>query len=92
MKNVVNSSNGLRTLLQRRTYLSLIECCKIIFGYYHLKFEDFFKLASVKSTRANHSYKLYVNPARVNCYKHSFFNRIIRIWNDLPGDLAEAAG
>ena len=29
------------TLLQRRTYLSLIECYKIIFGYYHLKFEDF---------------------------------------------------
>ena len=61
------------TLLQRRTYLSLIECYKIIFGYYHLKFEDFFKFASVKSTRANHSYKLYVNPARVNCYKHSLF-------------------
>ena len=78
------------TLLQRRTYLSLIECYKIIFGYYHLKFEDFFKFASVKSTRANHSYKRYVNPARVNCYKHSFFIRIIRIWNDLPGDLVEA--
>ena len=32
----------------------------------------------------------FVNPERVNCYKHSFFIRIIRIWNDLPGDLVEA--
>ena len=50
-----------------RTYLSLIECYKIVFGFYHLKFEDFFDFATTRSTRANHQYKLYVKPARLNC-------------------------
>ena len=33
------------TLSDRRTFLSLIECYKIVFGFYHLKFEDFFYFA-----------------------------------------------
>ena len=43
-----------------------------------------------KSTRANHSYKLFIKPARQNCYKHSFFIGIIKLWNDLPKDIVEA--
>ena len=74
------------TLSNRRTYLSLVECYKLVFGYYHLKFEDYFELATAKSTRANHSYKLFIKPARLNYYKHSFFIRIIKLWNDLPKD------
>ena len=77
-------------LSNRRTYLSLVECYKLVFGYYHLKFEDYFELATSKSTRANHSYKLFIKPARLNCYKHSFFIRIIKLWNDLPKDIVEA--
>ena len=38
-------------LSNRRTYLSLVECYKLVFGYYHLKFEDYFELATSKSTR-----------------------------------------
>ena len=60
------------TLSDRRTYLSLIECYKIVFGFYHLKFEDFFDFATTRSTRANHQYKLYVKPARLNCYNILF--------------------
>ena len=41
-------------------------------------------------TRANHQYKLYVKQARLNCYKHSFFVRIVKLWNELPGDIVEA--
>jgi len=54
------------TLSDRRTFLSLVECYKIVFGFYHLKFEDFFDLATTRSTRENHQYKLYVKPARLN--------------------------
>ena len=61
------------TLSDRRIYLSLVEGYKIVIGFYHLKFEDFFDFATTQSTRANHEYKLYVKPARLNCYKHSFF-------------------
>jgi len=53
------------TLSDHRIYLCLFECFKIAFGFYHLKFEDFFDFATIRSTRANHQYKLYVKPARI---------------------------
>ena len=78
------------TLCERRTYLSLVECYKIVFSCYHLKFEDFFEFTTTKSSRAKHPYKLYVKPARLNCYKNSFFIRIVKHWNSLPRDIVEA--
>ena len=78
------------TLCERRTYLSLVECYKIVFSCYHLKFEDVFEFTTTKSTRAKHPYKLYVKPARLNCYKNSFFIRIVKHWNSLPRDIVEA--
>ena len=33
---------------------------------------------------------LYIKPARLNCYKNSFFIRIVKLWNELPGDIVEA--
>ena len=42
-------------------------------------------------TRANHDYKLYLRRAVYNCYKYSFFIRIVRKWNDsLPGYIVHA--
>ena len=26
----------------------------------------------------------------LNCYKNSFFIRIVKLWNELPGDIVEA--
>ena len=34
-------------LSDRRNYLSLIECYKFVFGYYHLNFYDFFEFSKV---------------------------------------------
>ena len=62
----------------------------IVFGFYHLKFEAFFDFATTRSTRSNHQYKLYVKLAKLNCYKHSFFVRIVKLWNELPRDIVEA--
>ena len=78
------------SLSDRGIYLSLIECYKFVFGYYHLNFYDFFEFSKVGSTRGNHPFKLYVKSARLDCYKYSFFIRIVSKWNDLPRDIVEA--
>ena len=80
------------TLSTRRDYLTLIECYKIVFGLGILDFHDFFEFTKVRSTRANHSFKLYVKAARINCYKFSFFVRVVKMWNNLPKDIVEADG
>ena len=62
-----------------------------VFCYNYLNFEKiFFYFTANKSTTANHSYKLYVKSTRLNCYKHSFFTRIAKLWNHLPKDIVEA--
>ncbi len=68
------------TLSDRRIYLSLDECYNIVFVFYHLKFEDFFEFATTKCTRINHSYKLYIKPARLNYYKHSFLLVLLSVF------------
>ena len=78
------------SLSDRRNYLSLIECYKFVFGFYHLNFYDFFEFSKVGSTRANHPFKLYVKSARLDCYKYSFFIRIVSKRNDLPRDIVKA--
>ena len=75
-------------LTDRRLYFSLIECYKLVFGLNSLCFCDFFEFAS-KRTRSNHNYKLQVKSANCNCYKYSFFVKIIREWNDLPANVVE---
>ena len=72
----------------RRLYFSLIECYKLVFALNSLCFSDFFEFAS-KRTRFNHNYKLQVKSANCNCYKYSFFVKIIREWNDLPANVVE---
>ena len=67
-----------------------LTCYKIVFGLSHLDFEEFFQFAKVKSTRANHSYKLYCKLSRINCFKYSFFNNVISYWNNLPSNVVEA--
>ena len=75
-------------LTDRRLYFSLIECYKLVFGLNSLCFPDFFEFAS-KRTRSKHNYKLQVKSANCNCYKYSFFVKIIREWNDLPANVVE---
>ena len=62
------------TLSIRRDYLRLIECYKIVFGLSENRnFSDYFEFSKLSSARSNHRFKLYVKPARVNCFKHFFF-------------------
>ena len=67
---------------------SLIECHKLVFGLNSLCFCDFFECAS-KRTTSNRNYKLQVKSANFNCYKYSFFVKIISEWNELPANVIE---
>ena len=70
------------SLEHRTEYLSLTECYKIVFGLNGLDFNDYFEPCRSKMTRANHQYKIQTKSARVNCFKYSFFVRIIKPWNN----------
>ena len=72
------------SLVKRRDFLSLVECYKIVFNLNGLKFNDYFELCRNTKSRSNHPYKLQTKLAKLNCYKNSFFVRIIKPWNDLP--------
>ena len=66
-----------------------MECYKIVFGLSHLDFQEFFEFAKVHSTRANHSYKLFLKSSKI-IFKYSFFIRVVNDWNSLSKDIVEA--
>ena len=57
------------SLSSRRTYFSLVECYKIVFGLSHLDFEEFFEFAKVKSTRLNHLPSNVVEAGSLDLFK-----------------------
>ena len=87
---VVNNCSTGRNSTDHRSYLSLFECYKFVFRYYHLNFYDFFELSKVGSTRANHPFEYNVKSARLDICKYSFLIRIVSKWNDLPRVIVEA--
>ena len=75
------------TVQHQREYLSVVECHKTVFGLNGLEFDDYFEFCRSKNTRANHPYKIQTKLAKVNSFKYSFFERIVRGWNSLPNHL-----
>ena len=78
---------GWSSLQSRRSYLSLLECYKTIHGLNDLKCDDHFEFNCHSRTRSNHSFKLRQPLARVNCFLHSLFVRVIKQWNALPKEI-----
>ena len=75
------------SLERRRDFLSLVECYKIVFNLNGLNFSDYFELCRSTKTRSNHQYKIQTKLAKINCYKYSFFVKIIKFWKDLPSNV-----
>ena len=75
---------GWSSLQSRRSYLSLLKCYKTIHGLKGFNCNDYFEFNCYGRTKSNHSFKLRQPLARVNCFLHSFFVRIIKLWNALP--------
>ena len=79
------------TLEQRRSFSLLTECYKTINQLNGLDPLEYFTFAhEYRPLRANHRFKLKCKLAKLNCYKYSFFIRIVNDWNKLPREVAES--
>lgn len=58
---------------------------KVIYRLVDLDFDKYFTFSSV-NTRG-HNLKLVLRQSSINCHLYHFFNRIAKIWNDLPSDI-----
>jgi hypothetical protein len=84
---------GLTKLELRRERAGLLEVFKILKGMEGLDRDHFFRDAldgreSGMMTRG-HSLKLYKKRFRLKADKFSFGNRVVGIWNSLPGKIVE---
>ena len=62
----------------------MLECYKTIHGLNGVNCNDYFEVNYSGKTGSNHSFKLRQPLARVNCFLHSFFVRIIKQWKAVP--------
>jgi ribonuclease P/MRP protein subunit RPP40 len=79
----------LTTLEARRKRGDLIECFKIMKGFYNLDKHKFWNPASTTNTRG-HDCKIFKPQARVNSVKSFFTHRVVDEWNSLPQDVVDA--
>ena len=82
------SKIGYLSLVKRRKYFDLIMMFKIINNLNDVNFNDYFILNSKSYTLRSHSYQ--VKPkfnSTCSQWHHSFFSRIIPLWNTLPSHL-----
>ena len=75
------------SLERRREFLSLVECYKVVLNVNGLNFSDHFELCRSTKTRSNYQYKIQTKLAKLNCYKYSFFVKLIKFWMDLPSNV-----
>ena len=61
-------------LVQRRDFLSLVECYKIVFNLNRLNFSEYFELCRNTKSRSNNPYKLQTKLAKLNRYKSELSN------------------
>ena len=79
------------TLEERRTFLSLVECYKTIHRLNGLDPTNYFDFPNTNyNLRRNHSLTLTIPSARIDIFKYSFFTRVVKDWNALPKEVAEA--
>ena len=69
----------------------ILEYSKTINGLNCLNPHKFFSFADkYRPLRSNHRFKFKTKSAKLNRYKHSFFLRIVNLWNNLRKETAEA--
>ena len=77
---------GWSTLERRREHFSLVVCYKTVFEFNWLESRDYFEYCN-NNTRSNNPIKIHMKSTKVNAFKHSFFVRIVKEWNNLPHHL-----
>ena len=78
------------TLAYRRLRGEMIELYKMTSGYYDIDTLDQRLTPSQARDTRGHSKKLLTRGARIDCRKHSFFNRAIEPWNSLSEDIVSS--
>jgi len=78
-------SLGLERLETRRIRSDLLFAYKVLFGFTGLRSTDFFILSESVTTRG-HPYKLSLTRCYTDVRKYFFCNRVVQIWNQLPGN------
>ena len=73
---------SMQTLEERRIHMDLILVYEINHKLVDIPFDKFFEFNT--SRTRGHSYKLSVKSSRVNCHKFHFFNRVVKVWNNVP--------
>ena len=76
----------------RRKYLTVVQICKILFGYCDMDASKFYHIIRPSRTRRNHDFKLRPQAFRADYFKYSFFNRYISEWNSLPSNVINKSG
>ena len=76
---------------KKENFIITSECYKTINGLNCLNPHEFFSFADkYRPLRSDHRFKLKTKSVKLNCYKHSFFLRIVNLWNNLRKETAEA--
>ena len=78
-------SLGWGSLEKRRNVDAVTTMYKVVNNLVHIPLPNSVQL-SYSRTRANHPYKFMHIFANSNAHKHSFFRRVIPLWNSLPSD------
>uniref|UniRef100_A0A6B0UWH2 Putative endonuclease/reverse transcriptase n=1 Tax=Ixodes ricinus TaxID=34613 RepID=A0A6B0UWH2_IXORI len=60
----------------------------LINGNYNLGYQDYFHFNPSRVTRNKHSKSISEIKPRTDCYKYSYFPRVIHVWNAFPNKLS----
>ena len=81
----------LHPLSYRREITDLLYVFKCIKGYYDVAWHNNIEIISNSSLRSGNAGRvLRMKIVRTECFKRSFFNRIVPMWNALPRQLRDA--
>ena len=80
----------LETLEKRRIKLDLVLLYKLIYGFSDLNVSDFISFSSnMLNTRGN-GLKINIEQISSDTRRHFYFNRVAKIWNELPNSAVMA--
>lgn len=85
MTDLLNRAN-LPTLTQRNRVLRLKFLFQLVKGHYSIDISELFSFSTGYATRQRHALTITPFTSRNNCFKYSFFPRVVTEWNQLSND------
>jgi hypothetical protein len=85
---------GILPLTYRREMLDLILFFKCVHGLTDLNISDFVQFYDTSARCGSRSFGLKLlksNPTRTDCFRSSYFNRLVSEWNALPSTIRQSS-